>query len=303
MHQFFTPPPPVYRPFILEIDTTLPGSASNTFVIPLVPSLSYNFFVHWGDGTSEKVTSSTDVTHVYPAAGVYTVKIYGRGNGLKFPHIYFNNSGDRQKLIRILQWGDIFWASFVYSFRGCSNLMQLPRDRPYMSQVVSAVGTFSACTNLNDNLASFNTESVTNFLSILSSSSTFNQPVLFNTVNATTFDSMFAVCTAFNQPIAFNSAKCASFRQMFLNCSAFKQDLSGLDIRSLTNATSMLQGTDINDTGTTTRYDALLNSWASQAFQPNVVFHGGTAQYSSAASAARNALVAAGWTITDGGLA
>jgi hypothetical protein len=64
----------------------------------------------------------------------------------------------------------------------------------------------------------------------------------------------------------------------------------------------MLNGTNINETGTTTRYDALLNSWAAQAFQPNVPFHAGTAKYSAAGSAARDTLVAAGWTITDGGL-
>ncbi len=102
---------------------------------------------------------------------------------------------------------------------------------------------------------------------------------------------------------SLNTRNATIMEYMFFGVSDLKKDLSGFNIEQLTNATQMLASTDINDAGTTTRYDALLNSWAGQSFQPNVPFHGGTAKYSAAASAARAKLVAAGWTITDGGLA
>lgn len=243
-----------YRPFIIEIDTTKTGSASNTFILPLAAGQLYNFFVEWGDGTAEKVTSSSSVTHVYPASGIYQVKVHGYGFGRRFPQILFNNGGDRQKLLRILQWGDVQWGTFTNAFRGCVNLTTIANDKIKLFGLGSLQTMFQGCTNLNSPIPSFDTRNVITTLG------------------------------------------------MFYDCAALKQDISNINILSLVNATSMLFGTNINDTGTTTRYDALLNAWAAQPFQPNVTFHGGTAKYSSAASAARATLVSAGWTITDGGL-
>jgi hypothetical protein len=52
----------------------------------------------------------------------------------------------------------------------------------------------------------------------------------------------------------------------------------------------------------TTNYDRTLSGWSSQAVQNGVNIHFGNSQYSTATGLAyRNALVASGWTITDGG--
>jgi hypothetical protein len=48
-------------------------------------------------------------------------------------------------------------------------------------------------------------------------------------------------------------------------------------------------------------YDLLLIGWGAQAVQSGVPFHGGSAQYTSAGEVGRDALLAEGWTITDGG--
>jgi len=37
------------KPFKMTIDTTKAGSASDTFVLPLVNGAAYNFVVDWGD--------------------------------------------------------------------------------------------------------------------------------------------------------------------------------------------------------------------------------------------------------------
>jgi hypothetical protein len=97
---------------------------------------------------------------------------------------------------------------------------------------------------------------------------------------------------------------------MFRDCGTevFKQDLSHLKIDALTDATDMMMGTNINDTGTTTRYDALLVAWA--AYTPknaSVSFNAGsTTKYSAATGEpARDILTGApnNWTIADGGVA
>jgi len=77
--------------------------------------------------------------------------------------------------------------------------------------------------------------------------------------------------------------------------------LENLSIASLTTASNML-GYPM----TTTSYDATLIAWANQPHQNNVTVDFSTSQYTlggeiGSAEAARNILIADGWTINDGG--
>jgi hypothetical protein len=67
---------------------------------------------------------------------------------------------------------------------------------------------------------------------------------------------------------------------------------------NLSNGFDMFLGSTIN----TERYSQLLIDL--EEFNPNnnVNFHGGNSQYNAQGQIARNALIARGWTITDGGL-
>ena len=116
---------------------------------------------------------------------------------------------------------------------------------------------------------------------------------------------MFYECSAFNQSVAnFNTAKVTNMAYMFYGCIAFKQSLATFSMTLVANVTSMLQGVNINDTGTTTNYDATLVAWAAQDVPNSLNFHGGTSKYSVAGggTAARASLEADHlWTITDGG--
>jgi len=58
-----------------------------------------------------------NVTHNFGVAGTYTIRIRGT-----FPRIFFNNGGDRQKLLDVQQWGALAWTSMNNAFLGCSNL-------------------------------------------------------------------------------------------------------------------------------------------------------------------------------------
>jgi len=98
----------------------------------------------------------------------------------------------------------------------------------------------------------------------------------------------------------FDTSKVTSMQIMFYGASSFNQDISGFDITSLTNADSMLTYTSFSQAN----YDLLLVAWEAQVEQPNVPFSVGTTKYSAGLPAtARAALVASGWTITDGGQA
>ena len=49
-------------------------------------------------------TNSYDLT--LPSSGIYQIAINGN-----FPRIYFNDTGDKQKIISVDQWGDMQWTN------------------------------------------------------------------------------------------------------------------------------------------------------------------------------------------------
>jgi len=120
--------------------------------------------------------------------------------------------------------------------------------------------------------------------------------------NNTHFNEMFARQVLFNQPIGpWDTSKITSIQTMLYKCDAFDQDLSNWVVTGITNANSFMY--DANGLSTT-NYDRTLSGWSSQAVQSGVNIHFGGSKYSTATGLAyRNALVASGWTITDGGAA
>lgn len=104
-----------------------------------------------------------------------------------------------------------------------------------------------------------------------------------------------------------NLSGIVSFYYCFGNCGNIKHSFANFNMTTVDTADGMFINSNINETGTTTNYDATLISWASQAVKNNVVFHGGSSKYSDAGKVARDFLTLAvasggkGWTITDGG--
>jgi len=74
---------------------------------------------------SSGVLGTDNATHNYTTADTYVVKISGT-----FPQIYFNNTGDKDKIKTIENWGIIAWESFAEAFIGCSNLVINASDNP-----------------------------------------------------------------------------------------------------------------------------------------------------------------------------
>src|SRR6056300_1390172 len=89
-----------FKPMIIVVDTTKAGSASNTFVLPIIKAATEAVKIYWGDGTSS-IGVNGDNTHVYAASGVYTVKIESK----IFGGVYFNNLGDKAKITKIASYG------------------------------------------------------------------------------------------------------------------------------------------------------------------------------------------------------
>jgi len=116
--------------------------------------------------------------------------------------------------------------------------------------------------------------------------------------------SMFQNATSFNKDIStWDTSNVTEMTLMFSGATNFNQDISAWQIDSLTDANGMLDGTAMS----TSNYDALLESWDTQAGNKGVTgvqlgAAGVTFSANSAAATARDSLINDhNWTINDGG--
>ena len=113
-------PPQVPIKFSVKTDNA-GASHDYQFSLSLSSLTPYNFTVKWGDGTQSTITDRLDAarTHSYPEAGTYTIEITGT-----FGRMYFNNAGDKLKVVGEVDLGDGSngWTSFQNAFYGCANI-------------------------------------------------------------------------------------------------------------------------------------------------------------------------------------
>ena len=225
--------------FIMLVKTDNAGtSASDQFTIPTT-GVGYNYDVDWGDGTtSTGLTGST--THTFPSAGNYVVKISGA-----FPRIYFNNGGDKAKLLEVQNWGNIAWTSMANAFWGCSNMDVTATDAPDLSSVTDMNRTFQGASSLigNSSFSNWDVSSVINMGAMFNGASSFNQDISsWNVSSVTNMNSLFQSATSFNQNIeSWDVSSVTAMTYMFQSATSFNQDISSWDVSSVTNMNAMFQ--------------------------------------------------------------
>ena len=268
--------------FIITIDTTKAGSASDTFVLPWIGT----YDVEWGDGTSDVGVSGTQ-THTYLTAGTYDVAVTATTG-----RIFFQSTGDRQKLVDIKNWGVIEWTNFTQAFYGCPNLNVSATDVPDLSSVTSMTAMFATCSSLITlDVSNWDVSSVT------SMSSVFNSCISLTTLDISSWD----------------VSGVTDMSSMFYNCSSLVGlDPQDWDINQVTNFTNFATGVTIS----TVNYDALLVKWEANlqslypdgvGYTPTISINFGNSKRSNASAFAYTKLTTPkvdggfGWSIVDGG--
>ena len=243
--------------------TTTPNE---TVTIPTNSSYTYNYNIRTSDGQFfTGVTGNKSITFTIP--GDYDINIFG-----SFPSIYFNDTGDKEKIIDIKKWGNNVWGSFNSSFYGCSNLTGSYTDVANTvnvtnmgdmfrgatvfnsaltfdtSNVINMNRAFFSTASFNQPLNSWNTSNVTNMLGMFNGASSFNQYLnSWNTSNVTTMDQMFQSATSFNQPLNFNTSNVTEMFNMFRQASSFNSTLTFSDTSNVTRMNDMFrQATSFN---------------------------------------------------------
>jgi surface protein len=305
-------------PFITTWQTTAPNE-SITF--PLTAVGGANMTINWGDGTTETNLVDNPI-HSYAAAGAYTVSVSGT-----YDAVYFNNTGSKDNITSIDQWGTTQWSTMANAFFGCGNLQGTATDSPNLSSVTNMSLMFYGATSFNQDIGSWDVSSVTNMSLMFYGATSFNQDIgswdvssvtdmsfmffgatsfnqdigSWNVSSVTNMQSMFRGATSFNQNIgSWDVSSVIIMYWMFYGASSFNQDIGSWNVSSVTNMSLMFTGVTLS----TANYDALLNGWAPQVLQNGVSFSGGSSQYSCSGFLARQSIIDNyGWNIIDGGAA
>jgi len=238
-------PPPALT-FTIDTTATEVGStANNQYRLPLISSGTYDFYVQWGDGDAEQITSwnQAEATHTYAAAGTYTVKMFAVAATTTpiIDHISWASqdgttlsaANDRLKVQDISEWAAAILYLNEYVFTNCENLNITTTSSPTFGSKVLRTSAFENCDNLSGDLSGWGTvgSPITGLAGTFYKNSTSNPN--FNFVlqhNVGSLIQPFQNCAAFNNPLNnWDVSSVIGFTAAFSGASAFNQDISGWD--------------------------------------------------------------------------
>jgi len=166
-----------FRPFIIEVKTDNSGvSNDNQFEFTGAVG-NYDVVAKQGGIIVQTFNNLVNVQTITfsNGAGSYVLEVTPKEtNG--FSRIEFNTTGDRLKILKIKQWGNIVWSSFETAFRGCENLEVTANDIPNLSNVTSTRLMFFQCVLFNTNISAWNVSNIINMDSMLRDTA-FNQNI------------------------------------------------------------------------------------------------------------------------------
>ncbi len=244
--------------FVITIKTDNTGTSSDTqFTIPTYGG-SYDYNVDCdNDGVDDATNQTGSYTCNYAVAGTYTIRI--KHNNLithrGFPRIYFNNTGDKDKILSVNQWGTTKFTSMYRAFYGCSNLNSaVPQgsdtvglsawatDIPNLSSVTTISHIFRDATIFNQDISNWDTSNITSMYTAFYNATSFNQDLgAWNVSKVTNMGYLFSN-TPFNQDISnWNTSKVTSFYRMFYNNHDFNQNIGNWNTANVTNMFSMFR--------------------------------------------------------------
>ena len=146
--------------------TTWQVGADLAINIPTRSKLTYNYDLDCdGDGVYEHPSVTGDGVCRYAKEGIYTVAIRG-----PFPAIYFNDKGDKDKIITVENWGAINWKTMEGAFHGASKLKKVEPHDPNLSQVTNMNRMFMGTSSFNSDISKWRVSNVKSCVNILSGS-------------------------------------------------------------------------------------------------------------------------------------
>lgn len=126
--------------FKFTINTSL--GTGNTFTLPLRSGYTYNlYWKPYPGATPIHVTAYNDANRIYDYGTPFNgqIEVYGTCGAW-----YFNNTGDKAKLVSIDNWGNINLIDGNFAFFGCSNCVSIPDGPITWPTMTNGQGFFRA---------------------------------------------------------------------------------------------------------------------------------------------------------------
>jgi surface protein len=279
--------------FIFTINTI----ATKTFQLPLASNGTYNFFIDWGDGRNDYVTSYAQIypretvarTHTYREVGTYKIKITGICRGWSF--VLYTN--EQLKILSIERFGCLELTSDTSVFSGCANLNLLNlKDALNVKNLTNANYMFYSTSKLRQfNLINnWNVKNITSMISTFSVSY-FNEFIGdWNVSNVNTMNQMFFSNPAFNQDIGdWNVSNVTNMSNMFGGATAFDQNIGNWNVSNVSVFDNFM-GTKTPSTFSASNLDAIYNGWILNGVISELQISFGTAKHTIQGQEGKNLL-------------
>ena len=223
------PPPPTPPAFVPVFKTT---SSNESITLPTT-SANNNYTVDWGDGSpTEDIVGTGTPSHSYSSANSYNVEITGTCPIWNFSSV--NTS--KNKIINVIQWGEIELVTAYNMFYFCSNLITITATDVFGSGIFTFRGMFRSSGLVSANFSNWLISSGATWTSLqemfLNCSSLETLDVYnWDTSKVSTMYSTWQGCgklVNFNISPNWDTARCGSFYFTFAYCYA----LLSLDLRN-----------------------------------------------------------------------
>jgi len=310
--------PPADDRFIFTVKTDNTGtSASNQFTIPTSTggiTQAFLYDIETSDG--QTITGNTgNTTITFPTAGTYDVKISG-----SFPYMFFNNGGDKLKLLDIKNFGIYALGSTSQSgtFYGCSNMIITATDSGIFGSVTNFIGTWRECSSLTS-FPLIDTSSATSFSSTWNNCSSLISFPLLDTSSVIFFSFSWSNCRNLTSFPLIDTSSGTDFQRTWQDC----RNLTSFPLLDTSSGTNFLESwrdcrnltsfpANAFDTNIATNYtrafqttnlltqsiDDILVSLDTSGVSNGTFTQSGGQAPSATGEAAIDSLVGRGWTIT-----
>ena len=212
---------------------------SKTITLPLVSGYNYNFTVDWGDGSPiSEITAHDDAdkTHTYATAADYNLVIDGLLEAWSF-----NDTGDKDKILSVEDFGDLGYKNLSGAFHGCSNLAAF--EGGITSDVTDMSSMFEGATSANPDVSNWNVSSVTDMRAMFSGVTNANPDVSDWDVSAVTDMSfMFYQATSADPDVSdWDVSAVTDMSFMFYQATSANPDVSDWNVSVVTDMSNMFR--------------------------------------------------------------
>ncbi|WP_341225821.1 BspA family leucine-rich repeat surface protein [uncultured Arcticibacterium sp.] len=195
---------------------------------------------------------------LFETTGEYSLAITGA-----FPHL---KEYPKDKLLDVLQWGDIIWESTEEMFKDWQGVAFSATDAPNLSGVSSMSRMFKNAANFNDDLSSWRVGSVNDMQELFQDATAFNGDIsTWDVQNVSNMNAIFRNATNFNSDISgWETPSLVFLNRAFSGAATFNQEIGNWDVSQVKS----LAGTF----GGATLFNGDISNWNISANVTNMSF-------------------------------